>query len=448
MTTTAPVPPQNLDAEESVLGALMISESAIVAAEEVVEPAHFYRQSHAVIFRAALELHSKGEPVDAIALTDLLERKGDLEQAGGRDRIHELAALVPAASNVRHYAGIVREMAGLRDLIRAGNDIARLGWERPGELEDLLEQAEQALTRASSTKTTTNFAPPTDELEALVDDIREAVKTNTPIFGLRTDIPDLDAALTGFHPGTLVLAAGRPGMGKSALAQNIAENIAKRGEKVAWLTLEMSKRELLIRALSRESRIDSTRLRTGLLKPEQLETFAKAKEAVAELYTGDDARIFIEDSPAVTASRLRSEIRRLHRQHDVKIVVVDYLQLMIAGSDRDSRQEEIAVISRSLKLLAKELQIPVLALSQLNRKLENRENKRPTLADLRDSGALEQDADVVLFLYRDDAYNPDSTDQGVAEVIVAKNRMGPSATVRLTFTGRFNTFKPIPKEGP
>ena len=443
MTATAPVPPQNLDAEESVLGAVLMSASALQAAAEVLEPEHFYRQSHALVFETANELAAAGEPVDAITVANALERKGKLSEAGGKQRIHELASIVPATGNTAHYARIVQQEHTLRQLIFAGSNIARLGYEAPGEIDELIERAEQLLSGAVKTTGATSFETPEDELTALVDDIREATRTQTPIFGLRTGLPDLDQALTGFHPGTLILAAGRPGMGKSALAQNIAENVAEAEGNVAWLTLEMSKRELLIRALARQAKIDTVVLRQGLLKQEQLQPFADAKERVENIY---NKRIFVEDSPAVTASRLRAEIRRIHRQHDVQLVVVDYLQLMIPGEDLDSRQEQIAAISRSLKLLAKELQIPVLALSQLNRKLENRENKRPSLADLRDSGALEQDADVVLFLYRDDFYNPDSTDQGVAEVIVAKNRMGPSDTVRLAFVARHNTFKTIPRQ--
>ena len=438
--SNATPPPHNLEAEESVLGAIMLSGNALTAVDEVLEPQHFYRPSHGTIFTAARNLAGRGEAIDAITLVAELERSGKIEEAGGKMRLHELAALVPASSNAKHYAKIVREMAGLRALLKSGMEITKIAQEREGTLEELIEQSEKALSVAVVPNLGDNFTTLDETMDELLADIRHAIETNTPIFGTRTGLVDLDNTLTGLHPGTLTLLAARPGMGKSALALNIAENIVDQNETVAFLTLEMSKRELLIRSFARESRIDSQRLRMGLLNPEEQKAVASAKKVI----DARKERLLIEDTSAMSNAKLRAEVRRLHRQSDVKLVVVDYLQLMLASSDVESVQQEIAAISRSLKLLAKELHIPVLALSQLNRKLEGRNEKRPNLADLRDSGALEQDADVVLFLYRDEYYNPDSTDKGVCEAIIAKNRMGPNGTIKLAFNTRFSTFKNIP----
>jgi replicative DNA helicase len=438
--SNATPPPHNLDAEESIIGAAMLSANALSIAEEIIEPHHFYRPSNGIIFKEAQALAAEGQAVDYITLSNALETRGLLEKAGGRERLQEIAGIVPAASNVGHYAKIVREMAGLRALLNTGIEITKLAQERNGTLDELIEQSEKALSEAVEPTIGSNFATLDETMEELLSDIREAIRTDTPIFGTRTGLVDLDNTLTGLHPGTLTLLAARPGMGKSALALNIAENIVDQEETVAFLTLEMSKRELLIRSFARESRIDSQRIRMGLLNEDEQKQIASAKKTI----DARKERLLIEDTSGMTNAKLRAEIRRLHRQSDVKLIVVDYLQLMLATSDVDSRQEEIAAISRSLKLLAKELHIPVLALSQLNRKLEGRNDKRPNLADLRDSGALEQDADVVLFLYRDEYYNPDSKDVGVCEAIIAKNRMGPSNTIKLAFNARFSTFKNIP----
>ena len=444
MSDTAHIPAQNLDAEESVLGAMMLSPSAIVAVAEVLEQQHFYRPSHGAIFHAATELNARGDAVDAITLSNALEVNGTLEQAGGRERIHELAMLVPAAANAPHYARIVREMAGLRDLGRAGAEIQRLVQERAGSVDEIAEQAEQALSQAIKPTFQTQFSPLSDDLSGVTDEILAAYESGVPLMGLKTGYIDLDNILTGLHPGTLTYVAARPGMGKSALGLNIGENVADNREHAAILTLEMSRRELLMRSLSRACRIDSVALRTGKLKPEEAERLRQGQQLVRERIQF----LHIEDSPAVTPTALRAEVRRLASRHDLKLLIVDYVQLMLASSNDDNRQAEIAAISRSLKLLAKELEIPVVALSQLNRNLEARAEKRPALSDLRDSGALEQDADVVLFIYRDEYYNPDSNAQGIAELIVAKNRMGPSQTVKLAFTARYSTFNNLAKGTP
>lgn len=436
MSTNGHVPPQNLEAEESVLGAMMLAPNAIEAVAEEVQPDDFYRPAHGRIFTAALDLHSRSEPVDALTLIDELEKRGQLEDAGGRPRIHALAQSVPAAGNAGHYARIVAEHAGLRRLIRAGEAISSLGWKRPGEYDELLDQAEKALSLASSSSQTTDFRSTADSIGDIADQIEAAHLAGETRFGLRTGFLDLDKMLTGLHPDTLTVIAARPSMGKSALGLNFCENVADAGTPAGMVSLEMSEPELNIRQLSRACRIDSQALRTAKLTPEEYERFKQGR-----LKLKQRTQLYIDDSAAVTAGNLRASARRLHRQHGLGLLVVDYLQLLVSSSTEDNRQQEIAQISRSLKLLSKELHIPIVALSQLNRNVESREDKRPRLSDLRDSGAIEQDADTVLFLYRDDYYNPDSDAQGIAEVIVAKNRMGPSGTVKLAFTGRHSTFK-------
>lgn len=440
MSEFAPIPPQNLDAEESLLGAVMLNQRAIEAVSDTgLTPGDFYRESHGLIYKAAATLYDRGESVDAITVCDELDKTGKLDDVGGSKHVHELAALVPAASNAGHYAKIVREMAGLRRLIRAGNEIERLGWERPGELGDLLGMAESLLSQAVTPTFSSSFASVADGLDEMVAEIEHAMLTGEQKFGLRTGFYDLDARLTGLHPGQLVLVAARPSMGKSAFAQNIGENVADGGGYAAFVSLEMSKLEVQLRALSRASGIDSKRLRTGRIAEEDR---GKLTAGVASLKLRD-ANFSIEDDAGMTVQKLRAEARRLKRTVGLDVLIVDYLQLMLSSQHQESRQQEVSTISRGLKLLARELEIPVIALSQLNRQVESRENKRPFLSDLRDSGSLEQDADVVLFLYRDDYYNPDTLSPNQAEVIVAKNRQGDNGTVHLGFkktTTEFNNL--------
>jgi replicative DNA helicase len=417
---------------------MLLSQSAIERADgEGLRPDDFYRASHGAIFQVVSELHAKGEPVDAITVSDALQVRGLLEKAGGAERVYELAAIVPSASNAGHWAKIVRQQAGLRRLIRAGEEITRLGWERPGELDDLLGMAETALSHAVAPTFTTQFASIADGLDEMIAGIEEAIATGKIKFGLKTDFYDLDQRLTGFHPGQLILVAARPSMGKSALAQNIAENVVDRGGKAAFVALEMSKAEVQLRSLSRAAGLDSKILRTGRVRPEDVPKFRAGAAAVKMR----DGSLFIEDDASITVQKLRAEARRLQRTVGLDLLVVDYLQLMLSSQTKENRQQEISTISRGLKLLARELSIPVLALSQLNRNLETRDNKRPVLSDLRDSGSLEQDADVVLFIYRDDYYNPDSMDVGIAEIIVSKNRQGEGGSVKLRFKKETTEFQ-------
>lgn len=430
--------PQDLNAEENVIGAMLVSEKAIEAAVEECRPDDFYRASHGTIFQVAAEMHARHEAVDFITIKNELEHRKLLSKVGGEQRVIELARMVPATANVRHHARIVREHAGARALMTAGHEIAKLGRDRPGNLDELSEQAEKHLSVALAPTVKTQFDLLSAALPELVDAIEEATRTGRPMVGTLTGYIDLDKILTGLHPGTLTVIAARPAMGKSALGLNIAENIADREGPVGILSLEMSRRELLLRSLSRACAIDSQQFRLGLT-PDELERFRRNKLQV------QTRPVYIEDSSSVSSATLRAEARRLHRHHGLKVLIVDYLQLLLSGKTQDSREQEVAQISRSLKLIARELDIPVIALAQLNRKLEERADKRPMLSDLRDSGAIEQDADVVLFIYRDDYYSPESDQQGIAEVIVAKNRMGPSGTAKLAFVARHSAFKDLAK---
>ena len=443
MTTRAPdyVPPQNLDAEESVLGAMLLgSAGAIEAISENVTAEDFYRRSHGIIFFAITDLYNRGEAIDAITVADALARRktksgeNALEAVGGKFRIHELASLAPATSNAGHYAEIVHEHAVLRNLLTAGNEITSLAIERPGELDDLLARAETALTKATQNTGRADSADLSSTIDELIAEITEAKESGKPRMGFLTGFLDIDEILTGLHRGRLYLLAARPAMGKSLLALNIAENLADQSIPAAFFTLEMSREELAIRSLSREAEIDSQRLLTGRIDDEQLARVHKARGKVAS------RPLYAQDNP-VTSNTLRAEARKLQRTHGIEVVFVDYLQLMLSGRDEESRQQEISVISRSLKLLAREMNVPIVALSQLNRNVEFRTDKRPRLSDLRDSGSIEQDADAVIFIYRDEYYNPDSDALGVAEIIVSKQRQGPTGTVKLAYVAGKSTFR-------
>ncbi len=439
MAQTAPtalVPPQSLDAEESVLGAMMLSSGAIAAVSEVVDAADFYRESHAKIYRAALSLYAKGEPVDAITLVDELEERGELEDVGGRARVHELAALVPTTANASHYAHIVREAAILRGLIRAGGEISRLGWEGIGEASDLVDRAEQIVFQLAQERAGGDFA----HIEALLKESFERItalyESGSDITGVASGFRDLDRLTSGFQRGNLVVVAARPSMGKSAFGLGIAANIAVRhGLPVAVFTLEMSKAEVTQRLMCSEAKVESQRLRTGRLAAEDWPRLTAACDKLAK------APVFVDDTGSVTMMEIRSKARRLKSKHpSLGLVIVDYLQLMTSGTSAENRVQEVSQISRSLKLLARDLDIPILAMSQLSRAVEQRHDKRPILSDLRESGSIEQDADLVAFLYRDDYYNDESDQQGIAEVILAKHRNGPTDTVKLSFLKRFAKF--------
>jgi len=437
LAEAAPIaPPQKLEAEESVLGAMLLSPGAIGAVSEVLDASDFYRESHAKIYRAALALYAKGEPVDAITLVDELEERSELEDVGGRVRLHELAALVPATANAAHYARIVREMATLRGLISAGQQIAQLGWERPGETQILVDRAEQVVFDLSQSRVSTEFSHIEDLLKESFERITALYEAGADVTGVPSGFRDLDRLTSGFQPGNLVIVAARPSMGKSALGLCIAANLALRHEvPVALFTLEMSKSEVTQRLLCSEAKVESQRLRTGKLAQDDWPRLVAAGDKLMK------APIYVDDTGSITMMEIRSKARRLKtREPTLGLIIVDYLQLMTSGTTAENRVQEVSQISRNLKVLARDLDVPILAMSQLSRAVEQRHDKRPILSDLRESGSIEQDADLVMFVYRDEYYNEETDQQGLAEIILSKHRNGPTGIEKLSFLKRYAKF--------
>src|SRR5918998_2546950 len=389
---TAPIPPQNLDAEESVLGSMMLSPAAIGAVSEVLDASDFYRESHAKVSRASLGLYARGEPVDAITLIDALEERGELADAGGRERIQELAALVPATANAGHYARIVRETATLRGLIRAGQEVARLGWERPGETVDLVDRAEQLIFELSQSRVSSEFTHIETLLKESFERITALYEAGEEVTGVPSGFRDIDRLTSGFQPGNLIILAARPSMGKSGLALCMAANIAVRKEvPVALFTLEMSKSEVTQRLMCSEAKVESQRLRNGKLAADDWPRLTAACDKLAK------APIYVDDTGSITMMEIRSKARRLKsKEPNLALVIVDYMQLMTSGVSSENRVQEVSQISRSLKILARDLDVPILAMSQLSRAVEQRHDKRPILSDLRESGCLVGDTRVYL----------------------------------------------------
>jgi replicative DNA helicase len=434
---TGLVPPQNLEAEESVLGAMLLSPAAVGTVTELLDAADFYRGRHGTIFRAAQGLWAKGEPVDAITLADELDERGELEQVGGPAKLAELAALVPATSNVEHYARIVKEMATLRGLVVAGQEIARLGNERPGETADLVDRAEQIVFELAQQRVSGDF----DHIETLLKETFERIthlyEAGAEITGIPSGFRELDRLTSGFQPGNLIVVAARPSMGKSALALCIAANLGIRFQMpVALFTLEMSKAEVTQRLMCSEAKVESQRLRSGRLAQDDWPRLTAACDRLMK------APIYVDDTGSITMMELRSKARRLKsREPKLGLVIVDYLQLMTTGASVENRVQEVSQISRQLKVLARDLDVPILALSQLSRAVEQRHDKRPILSDLRESGSIEQDSDLVAFVYRDEYYNGEESDQqGLAEIVLAKHRNGPTDTIKLSFLRRYAKF--------
>jgi replicative DNA helicase len=437
---TAPIPPQNLDAEESVLGSMMLSPVAIGAVSEILDAGDFYRESHAKIYRAALSLYARGEPVDAITLVDALEERGELEDAGGRDRIGELAALVPATANAAHYARIVRETATLRGLIRAGQEIARLGWEREGETTDLVDRAEQLVFDLSQSRITSEFF----HIEALLKESFERItalyEAGEEVTGVPSGFRDVDRLTSGFQPGNLIIIAARPSMGKSGLALCMAANIGVRKElPVALFTLEMSKSEVTQRLMCSEAKVESQRLRTGKLAADDWPRLTAACDKLAK------APVYVDDTGSITMMEIRSKARRLKsKEPNLALIIVDYLQLMTSGANPENRVQEVSQISRNLKVLARDLEVPVIALSQLSRAVEQRHDKRPILSDLRESGCLAGDTRV--YLPDEGVYRPIRELEGASgfRVLAIDDRtctLEPRAVTRAFATGRKPVFR-------
>ncbi len=430
------LPPQNLEAEASILGGVLLENEAINTVLELVNPDDLYRESHRKIFRAMVGLWDRNEPVDLITLSDQLKANGDLEAVGGSAYLAELASQVPTAANIAYYARIVREKAILRHLIRASTDIASRGLEERGDVDDFLDDAERAIFDISEKRINSSFVRVGDVMTETIKKVDELYQRKEMVTGVATGYRDLDRLTAGFQPSDLLIVAGRPGMGKTAFALNIAVNAAFRGIGVALFSLEMAMEQLVLRMLCSEARVDHSRLRTGYLRDSEFPALVKAAGRLG------DAPVYIDDTAAVTVLEVRAKARRLVRDQSRKIglVVIDYLQLMRAHRDSPNREQEISEISRGLKALAKELKVPVVALSQLNRRVEERGDKHPVMADLRESGAIEQDADVIMFVYRDEAYDA-TKNPGVAEIIIAKQRNGPVDTLKLTFLKEYTRFE-------
>src|SRR5215470_13269851 len=432
------VPPQSLEAEESVLGGIMLDNAALDRVVDLVRPDDFYRGSHRKLFRAMLDLAERSEPVDFITLSEALRTRGELADIGGHSFLAELAERVPTAANVVHYAKIVRERSILRGLIEAATEIATRGYQAADNVDELLDRAEQLIFGIQERKVRQSFSRISDVLVGSIKTIERLYEQKQAVTGVPTGFSDLDRLTAGLQPSDLIIVAGRPSMGKTAFCLNIAEHAALRGGiGVAIFSLEMAKEQLAMRMLCSEARVDLARVRTGHLSDREFPKLAMAAGRLA------DTPIYIDDTPALSVLELRAKARRLKRDPGSKLglVVVDYIQLMRSAEGRDNREQEISEISRSLKALAKELNVPVVALSQLNRQVENRNPPIPRLADLRESGAIEQDADVIMFLYREEYYQEDSDKKGVADIIVAKQRNGPIGNIELTFLKEYTRFE-------
>ena len=438
------VPPQNIEAEQSVLGAMLIDKEAIAKATEILSAEDFYREAHRVIFSAMLEIYNKNEAVDMITVTDILRRDNKLEDVGGIAYITSLANVVLTAANVKYHAEIVAEKSVLRQLVKVSTEIAAMGYEANDEVGVLLDTAESRILEISNRKKRADFTPISAVLMDSVQNIEKLLNNKGGLTGIPTGFNDLDKLTSGLHPSDFIILAARPSMGKTALALNIVQNVALRAHKrvggdprsVAFFSLEMSKEQLVNRMLCAEANIDSQRLRIGEMKEDDWTHLWDACDVMSK------AKIYIDDTAGITVMDMRSRARRLKAEHGLDLIVVDYLQLMQGSGKRNTsgdRQQEVSEISRSLKALARELDVPVLALSQLRRGVEARQVKRPMLSDLRESGSLEQDADIVAFLYREDYYNPE-TENKHTELIIAKHRNGPVDTVNLFFHKQFTKF--------
>jgi replicative DNA helicase len=432
------VPPQNLEAESSVLGGILLENEAVNQVLELLRPEDFYRESHRKVFRAIVELSDRSEPVDLITLSDFLKNRGELEAVGGTAYLASLADFVPTAANITHYARIVREKSILRSLISTATEIATRGYEEQGNVEEFLDSAEKVIFDISEKKIKASFVAVGDMIKDTLKTVEKLYDRKEMVTGVPTGYNDLDKLTAGLQPAELIIVAGRPGMGKTAFALNIAANAAFTGAGVAVFSLEMAKEQLVLRMLCSEARVDSSKVRSGYLGERDFPQLAKAAGRLHE------APIYIDDTPAISVLELRAKARRLVRDRSKKIglIIVDYLQLMRGMGTASNREQEISEISRSLKALAKELSVPVIALSQLNRRVEDRSDRRPMMSDLRESGAIEQDSDVIIFIYRDEVYNKsDESKKGLAEIIVAKQRNGPIDTVTLTFLNEYTRFE-------
>jgi len=422
-------------AEQAVLGSMMISKDAIADVAETVRGVDFYRPSHETIFDAIIDLYGRGEPADMVTVADELRRQGQLERVGGAPYLHTLAANVPIAANASYYGEIVREKAMLRRLVDAGTKIVQIGYAGEGEVDDIVDQAQAEVFRLTEKRSSEDYAPLSDIMDGVLDEIEAISNREAGIYGVPTGFADLDELTNGFHGGQMIIVAARPAMGKSTLALDFCRAASIHNNLTSvFFSLEMSRSEITMRLLSAEAKVPLNHIRNGNMSDEDWNKLARKMGEVSS------APMFVDDSPNMTMMEIRSKARRLKQRHDLKLIVLDYLQLMTSGKKVESRQLEVSEFSRQIKLLAKELDVPIVALSQLNRGSEQRSDKRPMVSDLRESGSLEQDADMVILLHRDDVYEKESTRPGEADLIVAKHRNGPTRDIVVAFQGHYSRF--------
>ncbi len=433
------IPPHNIEAEQSVLGAMILEKDVIVTATEILKSTDFYKEAHSEIYEAILDIYNKDEPVDLVTLSEELTQRGTLEAVGDVTYLSDLSTSGILTSNAKYYAKIVEEKALLRRLIKASSEIIEKGYEAE-EAESLLDMAEKNIFDISQKRNREGFSPIKEILLDTIDRIEELYSNKSGITGLASGFTDLDRKTSGLQKSDLILVAARPAMGKTAFSINVCQNAAVRfGASVAIFSLEMSKDQLVQRMLSSESHIEIQNIRNGTLTENEWPKLANAMGPLAE------SKIFIDDTPGINVMEMRAKCRRLKMEKGLDLIMIDYLQLMSAHGKADSRQQEISGISRALKILAREMECPVIALSQLSRAPELRADHRPILSDLRESGAIEQDADIVMFLYRDEYYHPDSEKQNIGEVIIAKHRNGSTGTIELAWLGQFTKFANLEK---
>ena len=429
--------PHSIEAEQSVIGSMLLEKEAIVVATEMLKADDFYQHQYGIMFATITELYNEGKPTDLVTLQDALKMKDAPPEISGIDFLRDLLNVVPTSANIRYYAEIVAEKALLRRMIKVTEEIADSCYAGKEKVEDLMEQTEKKIFDLVQKRNTGDYVPIRDVVINVVNKIEQASKSKSTVTGIPTGFTDLDYRTSGMQPSDLVLLAARPSMGKTAFVLNLAENFAvKQNYTTAIFSLEMSKEQLVNRMLSMESRVDSQTLRTGNVSDNDWDQLVESSGIIG------NSRLTTDDTPGISIGELRSKCRRYKLEHDLKVVIIDYLQLMSGsgGKNSDNRQQEISEISRSLKALARELNVPVIALSQLSRACESRQDHRPMLSDLRESGAIEQDADVVMFIYRDEYYNKDTEAKNIAEIIIAKQRNGPIGTVELVWLPDYTKF--------
>ena len=428
-------PPQDVAAEQSVIGAMLLSKDAIADVVESLREGDFYRPAHQLIYSSILDLYGRGEPADAVTVSAELTRIGELGRVGGAPYLHTLVASVPTAANASYYALIVKERAVLRRLVEAGTRIVQMGYAGDGDVDQIVDRAQAAVYDITDRRTAEDYLPLSAIMPGTLEEIDAISSRGGVMAGVPTGFHDLDTLTHGLHAGQMIVIAARPAIGKSTVGLDLARSASiKHGLTSAIFSLEMSRNEIAMRLLSAEAGISLSNLRSGQMSDVDWQKLARKMSAVSE------APMFIDDSPNMTMMEIRAKCRRLKQRHDLRLVIIDYLQLMTSGKRVESRQQEVSEFSRSLKLLAKELEVPVIAISQLNRGPEQRTDKRPMLSDLRESGSIEQDADMVILLHREDAYERESPRAGEADFIVAKHRNGPTATVTVAFQGHYSRF--------